>query len=183
MATFLWILVTILLKWLPHTANYSAEIAMTVYLARQYSWRRASLLMVMTVTLSDLGLAAFYGYPAWGNWAIINDLTLMAIIALCAKPRIKLKYIDWPGQAWLAAFFYWFITNLGVWLVGTGYAMTWQGLTYCYYMALPFLPAQMLSALTFSYVWLGLVWLSRHKQTILKMGRYIPFAFRNAKLG
>ena len=93
MVTFLWIFITILLKWLPHTANYSAEIVMTVYLARRYSWLRASVLAVMTATVSDLGLALFHGYPAWGMWAIINDLTLIAIVALFAKPRIKLIYM------------------------------------------------------------------------------------------
>ena len=39
----IWIILTIMAKWLPHTANYSPEIAMTVYLASRYGFLTASL--------------------------------------------------------------------------------------------------------------------------------------------
>ncbi len=152
-ATMLWALLTIICKWLPHTANYSPEIAMTVYLARRYSFLKAALLTVAIVEIADIGLALLYAYPAVGLWSIVNAVTLLLIVAIFAGSSSRIRWFNCIAKVFCASLFYWLLTNLGVWLCAGYYPMTAQGLILCYHMALPFLPAQLLSGVVFAALW------------------------------
>jgi hypothetical protein len=153
LATIIWALLTILCKCLPHTANYSPEIAMTVYLASRYSFLKASFLTIAIVEIADVGLALLYGYPAFGLWSIVNAMALLLIIAVFAPSWSKTRWFDCVARVFCASLFYWVLTNLGVWLSAQYYPMTMQGLIECYTMALPFLPAQLLSGAVFGALW------------------------------
>lgn len=152
-STLLWIIGTLIAKWLPHTANYSPEIVMTVYLASRYPFIIASFLTLMTVEIADLGLALLYHYPFWGWWSFFNALSLLCIVGLFAKPWFKIFILDVSSRVCSAALFYWMLTNFGVWLSSGYYPLTLSGLMACYTMALPFLPAQWISALAFALLW------------------------------
>ena len=150
---FLWIIGTLIAKWLPHTANYSPEIAMTVYFASRYRFIVASLLTLITVEIADLGLALLYHYPFGGWWSFFNSLSLLCIIGLFAKPWVKIFSVDACSRVCSAALFYWILTNFGVWLSSGYYPLTLSGLMACYSMALPFLPAQLISGFAFALLW------------------------------
>lgn len=152
----LWMLLTVIAKWLPHTANYSPEIAMTVYLASRYSFVKASILTLLTVSIADLGLAWLYHYPAWGWWSLFNVISLLLITAFFARPWLQWRCLDVVGRVVSAALLYWLVSNLGVWLSAGYYPMTLSGLLLCYDMALPFLPAQLMSGVAFAVLWWGL---------------------------
>ncbi len=152
-ATILWTLFTLICKWLPHTANYSPEIAMTVYFASRYSFLKAGLLALAVVEIGDIVLAVLQGYPAFGLWSIVNAVTLLLIIALCARSWSKIRGLNCIAKIFCASLFFWLLTNLGVWLSAGYYPMSVQGLILCYQMALPFLPAQLLSGVAFGALW------------------------------
>ncbi len=152
-ATTVWALLTLICKWLPHTADYSPEIAMTVYLASRYSFLKAGLLTLAVVEIADSGLSLLHGYPAFGLWSIVNAITLLLIIAIFAHPWSKMHWFNCIAKVFCASLFFWLLTNLGVWLGAEYYPMTAQGLILCYQMALPFLPAQLLSGVVFGALW------------------------------
>ena len=151
--SLVWIIGTLIAKWLPHTANYSPEIAMTVYFASRYRFIMASLLTLITVEIADLGLALLYHYPFWGWWSFFNALSLLCIIAIFAKSWVKIFIVDVFSRVCSAALFYWILTNFGVWLSSGYYPVTLSGLMACYSMALPFLPAQLISGGAFALLW------------------------------
>jgi hypothetical protein len=152
-ATILWTLLTLICKWLPHTANYSPEIAMTVYLASRYSFLKAGLLTLAVVEIADIGLSVLHGYPVFGLWSVVNAITLLLIIALFANSSSKMRWFNCIAKVFCASLFFWLLTNLGVWLSTEYYPMNVQGLILCYDMALPFLPAQLLSGVVFGALW------------------------------
>lgn len=156
-ATTAWALLTILCKWLPHSANYSPEIAMTVYLASRYSFLKAALLTIVIVEIADIGLAVLHAYLAFGLWSLINALTLLFIVAIFAGSWSRIYWFNCIAKVFCASLFYWLVTNLGVWLSAGYYPMSMQGLLLCYTMALPFLPAQLLSGVAFAALWVLIV--------------------------
>ncbi|MBY0377727.1 MAG: hypothetical protein K2Q33_04095 [Gammaproteobacteria bacterium] len=159
----IWMVLTVIAKWLPHTANYSPEIAMTVYLASRYRFLTASLLTLITVEIADIGLALFYHYSVLGWWSLFNAISLLLIIGFFARPWLKWRFLDVIGRVFCAALFYWLVTNLGVWLSSGYYPLVLSGLIACYDMALPFLPAQLLSAVAFAALWVVLEWVIKAK--------------------
>ena len=152
-ATTIWALLTLICKWLPHTANYSPEIAMTVYLASRYSFLKAGVLTLIVVEIADIGLAALYDYPAFGLWSVVNAVTLLLIVAIFSASISRIRWFNCIAKVFCASLFFWLLTNLGVWLSAGYYPMTAQGLIFCYSMALPFLPAQLLSGIAFAALW------------------------------
>lgn len=152
-ATTLWALLTVICKWLPHSANYSPEITMTVYFATRYPFLKAGLLTLAVVEIADIGLAVGHGYPAFGLWSIGNAVTLLLITALFARSWLQMRVCNCIAKVFCASLFFWLLTNLGVWLSAGYYPMTMQGLILCYDMALPFLPAQLLSGVAFAALW------------------------------
>ena len=159
----IWIILTIMAKWLPHTANYSPEIAMTVYLASRYGFLTASLLTLVTVEIADIGLAVFYHYPVFGWWSLFNAVSLLCIIVFFARPWFKGYFVDSVSRVFCAALLYWLLTNFGVWLSAGYYPFTFSGCILCYEMALPFLPAQLLSGVSFAVLWVVLEWVIKAK--------------------
>lgn len=158
MITSTWMVLTIIAKWLPHTANYSPEITMTVYLASRYRFLTASLLTLVTVEIADIGLAVFYHYPAFGWWSLFNAISLLSIVAFFARPWLRGHFLDKISRILGAALLYWLVTNFGVWLSAGYYPFTFSGFILCYQMALPFLPAQLVSGVSFAVLWVVLEW-------------------------
>jgi hypothetical protein len=152
-ATTVWALLTVICKWLPHTANYSPEIAMTVYLASRYSFLKAGILTLVVVEIADSGLSVLHGYPAFGLWSVVNAIILLLIVAIFAHSWSKMRWFNCIAKVFCASLFFWLLTNLGVWLSTEYYPMNVQGLILCYDMALPFLPAQLLSGVVFGALW------------------------------
>jgi hypothetical protein len=126
---------------------------MTVYFASRYSFLKAGLLTLAIVEIADIGLAVLYGYPVFGLWSVANAVTLLLIIALFARSWSSIRWFNCITKVFCASLFFWVLTNLGVWLSAGYYPLTVQGLILCYQMALPFLPAQLLSAVVFAALW------------------------------
>jgi hypothetical protein len=53
-------------------------------------------------------------------------------------------------------------TNFAVWVFGSLYPLTWQGLVQCYVAALPFLDKTVLGDLFWTTVLFGSAWLVQH---------------------
>lgn len=75
-------------------------------------------------------------YFTWSAWAIIGFFSL---VLRKSKKEIFSFGFKMTGLGIGASLFFYLWTNFGVWLISGLYPHTWQGLMYCYIMALPFL--------------------------------------------
>jgi hypothetical protein len=105
---------------------------------------------VLVVPLAIIALTDLYIgnspilYFTWSAWGVIGLLSLILRKSNKEKISFGLK-ITGMGVASSLFFFFW--TNFGVWAIGEWYPHTWQGLTECYIMGLPFLKMNLLGNL------------------------------------
>lgn len=105
----------------------------------------------------------FYGnssilFFTWSAWAIIGFLGLV----LKGRTKNAFKFsAGMTGMGLTASLLFYFWTNFGVWIMGSWYPRTADGLLTCYLAGLPFLKWQLIgnlivvpiSALAFHYLW------------------------------
>ena len=126
--------------------------------------------LVMTTSV----LASIYLGRRWGIGValislMISDLvignTMIMIFTWSAFSLIaweghglKNKNFIWgAGYGLAGALFFYFYTNLGVWLIGNWYPHNLAGLIDCYVMGLPFLKLQAVSSMVFLGGTLGII--------------------------
>lgn len=150
LSLFLFVVVAVLSRFLPHYPNMTAVGALALFSGALVKPRWVGVaLPLLVIALSDLLLgfdsSLLFGYAAW------------ALIALVAGQG--LKSFSWARLGGMSAFStlcFFVVSNFGVWMVGGLYPKTAQGLVACFTLALPFLGQQMLGDLMFS----GLLFLS-----------------------
>lgn len=156
LSLFLFVVVAVLSRFLPHFPNMTAVGALALFSGAVIQPRWAGMaLPILVIALSDLVLgfesSLFFGYAAW------------ALIAFVAGS--SLKSFSWARLGGMSAFStlcFFIISNLGVWLVSGMYPKSAEGLFACFALALPFLGQQMLGDLLFSGV-LFLSWRALEK--------------------
>ncbi|MGH8119316.1 MAG: DUF6580 family putative transport protein, partial [Gammaproteobacteria bacterium] len=84
--------------------------------------------------LSDLVIGF---YPPVAMLFVYTGFILCAFLghALLREQRTLLR---WGSSVLAGAVLFFILSNLGDWLTGLNYPMTWQGLLECYTMAIPF---------------------------------------------
>jgi hypothetical protein len=158
MISTLMIILCVVLRLVPHPANFAPVGATAVFAGRTLSPRKALLTLFALMFVSDVLLAGFRGYP----------------LATLATPFV---YAGFAVQVWLgrrfrsarggmigATFFgaiaFFLLSNFGVWVEGY-YGWTVPGLVACYAAALPFFRATVLgdlfwiAVLTLGYDWIS----------------------------
>lgn len=123
----------------------------------------ASRLKIMPVNFSMLGSYGFFGQNVWLYMAVIVGFDVFFggfykgfiftyigflgyyFLGKLAKDNLKRQLLFLP----LASFFFFLISNFGVWL--SWYPQTWSGLLDCYVMALPFYRNTLIGDLVFGY--------------------------------
>jgi hypothetical protein len=143
------IVIGILLRVMPHTANFAPVGAIALFAGSILSLRVALWLPLAVMVLSDLiiGLHPLVGFT-WGAFALI---TLVGV-----GLKKSSNWLRVPLGALASSLIFFVISNFGVWIEGKLYAHTWQGLTDCFVMALPFFRATLTSDLLFSALFFGL---------------------------
>ena len=120
-------------RLIPHPPNFTPVIAMAVfmpYLTRNvYS---AMLVPLLAMFVSDLYLG-FHSSMFWVYISILLGTTLSHYTM-----SIKKTYVHLGSNALLSATIFFVITNFAVWMSGTMYPLTLDGLIICYTMAIPF---------------------------------------------
>ena len=120
---------------------------------------------ILTMIISDIVIG--------NNWIILftwSGFAIIGVLGYILKTKNKLTIKNIPGVLGVGIggiLLYDLWTNFGTWLGGWGYTYTWEGLTLCYTMALPFMFWHLLSTtITMILVSIPIIYLKEHKITI-----------------
>jgi hypothetical protein len=125
-------------RLIPHPMNFAPVAAIAlfagVYLDKKYTF----IVPVAAMLLSDM----FLGFYSGIQW-VYGSFILIAFIGFWLKKRSEnastgKRTVLTGTTALVASIVFFVVTNFGVWISGTLYAISWSGLVQCYTMALPF---------------------------------------------
>jgi hypothetical protein len=124
---------TVLWRLLPHGWNMTPALALALFAGARLTspgWRIGLPLAVMLVSDLVLGFhdTMLYVYGA-----------LLLVVLMGQKMGQSASLPHHAGMSVAGSLLFFVITNLGVWVAGTLYPMTAEGLLSCYLMAVPFL--------------------------------------------
>jgi hypothetical protein len=126
------IIVGILYRLFPHPPNFAPVAAISLF-SGFYFRRYFILIPVAIMLLSDIWLG-FYDWKLMGV-VYFSFILTCGIGILMRKNKSVLSLI---GYSLTGSVLFFLLTNLAVWLFGSWYPHTLQGLAECYRMALPF---------------------------------------------
>ncbi len=144
----------ILLRLLPHPANFAPVTAVAIFGGAMLP-RKLALWVPLTAMIISDAIIGFYNIMPV-IWACY------ALIALASS--LWLRQLNFRRAAALtvsASVFFFIITNFAVWLWSGMYLHTWAGLMLCYDMALPFFRNTALSDAGYTAALFGLYALAR----------------------
>ena len=130
-------------RLVPHPMNV-APVAALALIGGMYFGRRYALWMPLAIlAMSDLVLNSRMGYPVIYWPRLIDYAAFAAVGALGMWLRTRPTGAKVTGAV-ATPFFFFILSNFGVWLFGLNlanefYPKTWAGLVECYTAALPFL--------------------------------------------
>jgi hypothetical protein len=151
-------------RFLPHPGNVAPIGAFALvggfYLGKRY----ALIVPFAALFLSDLFLNHQAGYAAF-HWPRMID---WAAFLLIGATGLAMRDRGWKmklGATVATPFFFFAVSNFGVWLTGINlagapYAKTFAGLTECYVAGLPFLRGTVLGDWGFAALFVGLMHLA-----------------------
>jgi hypothetical protein len=152
------IAIGIVLRILPHPANFAPIAAISIFGGSVLPKKVAVWVPLGAMMISD---------------AVIGFYSLMPLIWACYL-IIALASLKWLRPANLlkgalltvsSSIFFYIVTNFGVWLTSGMYAHNWAGLVSCYTLALPFFRNTALSDAVYTAALFGIYALATHKQT------------------
>lgn len=155
------IIIAVLLRVLPHPANFAPVGAVAlfagVYLKKSYAiWLPLAIMIISDLFIGLHSVVAF----TWGSFVLIG------LIGLWIRERKTVPNVVFGTLT--GSFLFFFITNFGVWGFAPLYAKTWSGLMQCYVMAIPFFRNTLLSDLFFVGVLFG-----AYEVSTYFMGKYV----------
>lgn len=139
MVAFIWIVLGILGRLIPHPANVSPMTSIALFGGAQLSRGRAFAVTTLTMVVSDILIAWVSGNQIFGLWSIFTYSGFAAIVLAGSYLRTVPTAGRTLGFLASSSLFFWTWTNLGVWLTGGLYPLNGEGLVACYVAAIPFL--------------------------------------------
>ena len=136
---------------IPHPPNFTPVIAMAIFMPYLTSNLYSAILVPLSAMfVSDLYLG-FHSSMFWvyGSILLITTLSYYTM-------SIKSTYIHLGSNALLSSTMFFVITNFAVWMFGSMYPLTLEGLILCYTMAIPFFGNTLTSTLFYVFL-LGIV--------------------------
>lgn len=153
-------------RLLPHMWNFApiAGIALFagVYLGKRY----AVIVPILAMVAGDL----FIGFYAWQLMAVVYGCyVLVGLLGVLIKKHKSAETV--LAASIMASVIFFLATNLAVWQFSPWYAKSWEGLTQCYVLALPFFRNTLLGNVFYTGVLFGayelvIVW-ARQRQVKL----------------
>ncbi len=146
----------VIFRLLPHEANF-APVAAIALLSGALLGRKYALLVPLAILLISDAILGFYSSFIF-TWI---GFSLIALYGMLFSKASFTKRVLLGGAGSAVIFFV--VSNIGVWLAGQMYPLTIAGLVDCFYMALPFFRATIVSDLVYSGVLFGAVALLAQK--------------------
>ena len=141
------IVIGILLRFSPHTANFTPVAAIALFAGVYLNKKQALIVPLLLMVISDL----FFGIHnvvlfTWGSFILVTLLGFWA--------RKHKTFLGIISTSIVASILFYLITNFGVWAMGW-YPQTAKGLLDCYILGLPFLRTFSAATLLYSVVFFG----------------------------
>src|SRR4030095_2454209 len=120
-------------RLIPHPPNFAPITALALFSGANFSreWL-AFVIPLSALLLSDVVLG-FYRQM----WIVYGSFCLIASIGLLLRNRTSANTV--AGASLVSSLLFFFLTNLCVWVFGSLYPKTAEGLVTCFVAALPFL--------------------------------------------
>lgn len=130
---YLLILFGVVLRFLPHPANFAPIAAMGLFGGCYLRRRFAFILPLGAMLISDY----FIGLYSWKVMACVYlSFAMIALIGIWLKKHKSVYTVI--GGTLLGSVLFFLITNFGVWAFGSLYPHSLAGLLTCYAVAIPF---------------------------------------------
>lgn len=143
------IVIGVLSRLLPHPPNFTAINAIALFSAFYLENRFLSFATVfLTLFLSDIVL----GFHSTMSFVYLS-FSLSILLGSWFKSRMSLYRI--PVLSLASSFLFFLVNNFGVWMTGSLYPKTINGLGLCYLAAVPFFQNQILGDLCYVTVMFG----------------------------
>ena len=163
-------------RLIPHTENFVPVFAMILFAAVHFKNKfQAIIISVGVLWLSDLYINNWGRFSEYYNEFIFfsspfNYLAYI-LIALASiklfKNTITIRKV--LGSSIGIGVIFFIVSNFGVWLSGSLYPMTIEGLITCYIAAIPFFRATLASNILFSFVLFGGYYALQNQVKFLKL--------------
>ncbi len=147
------ILLCVVLRVVPHPANFAPVGATAVFAGRHFSRRTAVLITWGAMFTGDVLLSYFHGYPLFTvtSLFVYGGFGLQALLGFFFRER----FVGGILAAGLGSIGFFLLSNFGVWLEGGLYPYTPAGLLSCYVAAIPFFPATLAADLVWILLLMG----------------------------
>lgn len=144
------ILIGVVFRLFPHEANF-APVAAISLVAGAALGRKFAIIVPLSIMVITDSIIGFYSSIAF-TWSAFIAIALFGTLFKDSS-FVKKALAGSLG----ASFIFFLVSNLGVWISSGMYTHTLQGLIQCFYMALPFFRATLLSDLFYSVVIFGIL--------------------------
>ncbi|HPT39311.1 MAG TPA: hypothetical protein PL125_03845 [Candidatus Omnitrophota bacterium] len=141
------IIIGILFRFIPHTANFTPVAAIAIFAGVYLNKKQALIVPLLLMVLSDLLLGMHnVAIFTWGSFVLVT------LLGVWAKNHKTLSGII--STSLVSSVVFYGITNFGVWAMGW-YPQTAKGLLDCYILGLPFLRNFTAATLVYTLVFFG----------------------------
>jgi len=135
---------------IPHPSNFSPIIASCIMCPFIVNHRLNGIAIpLIAVFLSDI-ILGFHVY----QFVVYTTLLTIGLITPITK-----GYFKYIFMMFAASFWFFIVTNFAVWIIWDYYPKTFEGLTNCYFLAIPFFKNTVLSTVMFT----GLLMISSNR--------------------
>jgi len=133
-------------RLIPHPPNFTPVIAIAVMCSYFFKNKYISLsVLFLSMFLSDV----FIGF--YQNMYVVY-LSLLLIVYFFSIVKNKITSKNLFIFCFIGSLIFFLVSNFGVWAFGGMYEKNFDGLIYCYFLAIPFFTNTFLSTVFFSYV-------------------------------
>jgi len=159
------IIIGILLRFIPHTANFTPVAAIAIFAGVYLNKKQAFIVPLLLMVLSDIFLGMHNVVLfTWGSFVLVTFL------GVWAKNHKSFKAI--ASTSVVSSVLFYLITNFGVWAMGW-YPQTAKGLLDCYILGLPFLRTFTVATLVYTVVFFGAYELIARKLRDTKLAKVL----------
>ena len=138
------VLLAAVTRWLPHPMNFAPIAAIALFAPATLRDRRLAVLTpLLALFVSDLGLQVLFRVGLWprpgiypGMW--MNYTAFMLVNGLGFLLRGHRTVLPIAGATLAGSCIFFLVSNFGVWIGGTMYPHTFNGLLFCYAEGIPF---------------------------------------------